>query len=394
MTHDQHMTVSVYDGDYAKQGTVGDYQTCSVTWQWLGVGAGTLVVDPEHWAVPLALTANTRVWPVTVEVAGRRWSGRMIDVQRDRREDGGGTATITLVDDWAWLRSILAWPVPAAAVGAQTSMYDTRTGPAATVACQLINANAARLGAPVFAIPPAADNSPTVTVQARMQPVAEYVRPILEQAGWSLDASVWLPGDDPPNNMAMSGPTVIVRPYRVAAKPWLLWSDSVGGIKADRTSAKHPGAYRQVLGGAGEETARIFAEYTDLELQVSLGRFGFPENFADQTDQDTLAGLLEQGPRRQAETSAGSVGLSIDVEDGLPWRFGEHYEAGDVATVSLSGVEFTERITRVTATDSPDEGLLFTPQIGNPDITDSSDEVIVRVIASLARRLTAIQTGR
>lgn len=387
------MRVAVYDGTYTLQGFIGDYSSCSVTWQWLGVGSGTLVLALDHPMAGRFLEANTKVIPVVVDVAGRRWSGRAVNVQRERGKDNDGTVTVTLIDDWAWLRALLALPVPTAPLTAQTSTYDTRTGPIATVACQYIQAAATRLGLPLVTVPPAVDTSSTVTINARMQPVSEYITEPLQAAGWSLAVAVWLPGDDQPAGHTLTGPTIVVRPYLVDVKPWLRWSDSVGGVISDTVAVKHPSAYRQVLGGKGEETARVFAAYTDTALQASLGAFGFPEAFADETQAETTAALVAQGPKHQAK-SAGTVAVSIEVEDGLPWVFGEHYNEGDVPTIELSGVEYQERITRVTATDNAEDGLTFKPQVGDTSLTDGTDQFAIRTVAAIAAQLRAIQTGR
>jgi hypothetical protein len=110
------------------------------------------------------------------------------------------------------------------------AQYDSQTGNAATVAAYYINAAAARLAVPVAAVVPLTDDSAGITVNARMDPLADLLHDQLDAAAVALPARVWLPGDDQPTNMRLDRPTILFTPQQVPAKPWLTWTDTSGGI--------------------------------------------------------------------------------------------------------------------------------------------------------------------
>lgn len=407
---DSGFRITVYDGTYLPVGRVGDYISASVTWAWLAPGPGEIVVDADHWLVPVAMTCTTAVVPLVVEVNGVRWSGRVASVNREHTASGLGQATITLVDDWAWLQSILGWPVPTSAIAAQTNAEATYTGPLATAGCMLINDNAVRLGLPVMAIAPAVDTSPTTTISARMAPVADYLVPQFTAANWSLTAKIWLPGDPTPLGYyplhgastpvtigTPSGPTVLIYALPNVSKPWVRWSDSVGGVITDAVSAADPKGYRQVVGGSGNDVNRVFAEVVDTGLASSLGSFGLPEVFlsaSTTTDTDVVTQLVAQAVANMAVTS-GQVAVQVTVQDGIPWTFGTHYVVGDMPHVELAGVSLVDKpVTSVTATDDPRTGLVITPTIGDGRMQTTSDAMIVDVVQRIAAQLRQLQTGK
>lgn len=407
VSEDVGFDITVYDKTYRVLGRIGDYISASVTWTWLAVGTGEVVVPADHWVVPYALTCNTTVVPLVIEVNGIRWTGRVAQVIREHGADGGGTATLTLVDDWAWLQSVLAWPVPSASITAQTNATTSLAGKLATIACQLINDNMARLQLPVLALAPITDTSADTVIEARMAPLADYLVPLFQLQNWSLSATLWLPGDPQPigyvvpvtGSLAnplgtLSTPVVLFTASPNQAKPWVRWDDSVGGVVSDSVGVADPKGYRTVLAGSGQGSARIFSQFIDTVLGNALGIFGFPEVFAEVSQGDTLTEVTAQGPA-EAVKNIGTASVSVTVQDGVPWRFGHDYFIGDMPRVELSGIALdTKPVTSVTATDDPDTGLVLVPTIGDSKAAASSDAMIVDVVQRIAEQLRRLQTGK
>lgn len=403
------LTITVYTNDYRPLGRVADYLKASVTWEWLAPGAGEIQVPADHWLVPVAMAVNTTVVPVVVSVNGVPWSGRIASVTREHSGSNTvGTATVGLINDWAWLQSILAWTQPTLTARAQ-GVATPVTGKLATIACQMINDNVARLGVPVMAICPIEDSSAVTTITPNLTSLADTLVPAFKAQNWSLTARAWLPGDPQPvgyvpvtNNLTrevpvLTTPVVLIEATKNASKPWVRWSDSVGGIVSDVVSVEDPRAYRQLLGGSGQVDTRIYAEYIDTTLSATLGRFGLPEVFSPvqtQNGKDTVADVLALGPTAQV-ANAGKANVTVTIQDGFPWQFGEDYFVGDMPRVELSGVELNDKpIVSVQAADDAAAGLVFTPTIGDSKETATSDAMIVDVVQRIAAQVRRLQTGK
>lgn len=388
--------VTVMTGNYLPFGKVPDYQSCTLTWQHMGVGTGALVVDEDDPVAPLLLScASGAVVPVIASVNGVRWTGRVASATLDRKGPiGTGTVTATLVDDWVWLQTLLASQNGANPSLLNMPQYDTRTGPAATVAAAYINAAAVRYPAPVAAVAPAVDGTPSVTLNARMQSLAALLTDPLSAANLKMPARLWLPGDPGIAGLpTLNAPTVVFFPQEIAAKPWLRWTDTLGAFSEVTVTATAPKAYRMILGLDGQDAARVYDVYTDNGAQAALGTYALPEGYADATD-------AVYGPQSQAravqelEKVAGSSAASVSVIDGVPWHFPADYAVSDIATASIAGVTLQERITQVTATDDRANGLSFTPLLGDPKVTARSEELIVLAVSDIATQLRTLQTRR
>jgi hypothetical protein len=397
--------VRLFNYDYLPMGTVTDYISCSLTWKYMAVGDGQLVVSETDPVAPLLLSvADPAVVPVVCKVNGQRWSGRVISAELSRTgPPGTGTVTATLVDDWVWLRSMLASQHGADPSLALMPVYDTRTGGAATLAAQFINAAVARLSSglgyqlPVTAIVPTADDSQTVTISARMQTLEDLLTDPLTAANVNLSASLWLPGDPQPAGIGgpLSAPTIVFAPRLVAEKPWLQWSDLTGGITTVDYTVHAPTATSIILGGEGQDVDRVYFGYEDTTAQALDGRFALPEGYVDVTD---VADATAADVRGRAELTKfrNPVAVSIEVEDGTPWTFGPTgYQVGDLASLNIGPTgRIQERVSRVTVTDDREKGLVYAPTVGDPNAAQTSDEMFVRAVSTIAQQTRLLQTSR
>lgn len=460
----RELVVSVYDRQYRRVGQVPDFVSCSVAWQWLGVGTGSLTVEEDDPVASYLLGADDGVVPVIVNIGDVRWSGRVAESTFEREgPPGSGTVTATLVDDWAWLRTMLAsqngsstalpttkatwaatkildrmaqsdtpkigadwtWenapeevvthaPALIALYGgsttdltaskawltsyiASTSMpkFDTRTGKLATIAAGYINDAATRLAAPVVAIVPVPDTSPTVTLNARMTTLADLLTDALRASGVRLTVTMWLPGDPNPSGLPepLSTPTVVMRLDVPPAKPWLRWSDTVGGLVRASVTTTTPQAYHVILGLEGQDELRVYDQYLDSAAKSVAGPYGLPEAYVDATDVERGADSQAAGARAVRDLTT-LVSLEAEVADGEPWAFGRDYDVGDTGTVELAGVGFTERVTMVTVSEDRDNGLSFTPVVGENAKTGDSSDLMIRAMGMIARQLRTVQSGR
>lgn len=390
------MGVQLYNRLYTPLQKVPDYVSCSVTWQRLGPGTGTLVVSETAPSASLLLACNATVVPVRVTVRGRQWWGRVVTAALDRQgPPGTGTVTATLVDDWAWLSAMHASQSGQTAVAPTMSQFDTQTGAAATVAAYYINAAAYRLKIPVAASPPQGDTSPQITVKARMDALADLLTKRLDAANVIMPVTMWLPGTGQPYGLTsnLTQPTAVFWPQQAPVKPWLRWTDTVGGITKATLTVTAPKAYSLVIGMSGTDAARTYGTYTDTGLQQQLGPYALPEAYVDATDISTQADAAARGPQKAPEFAA-TASAAVTVQDGTPWSFPTDYDIGDIATIEVAGVSFQEPVSRVTVTDDRQSGLVFTPQVGDPAAAATSDELIVRAVSSVALQLRLLQTGR
>jgi hypothetical protein len=255
---------------------------------------------------------------------------------------------------------MLASQSGSAPVAQTMPQYDTQTGPAATVAAYYINAAAQRLAVPVVAVAPLADSSQQITVNARMDPLADLLGDRLAAAGVSAQATIWLPGDDQPPGFAPARPDGRVPPgddraEAVAALVTVPRRHRQGHADRQRRhrlpGRPRPGHADQRRPG-DPQLRRVHRPH----LQAAQGTYGLPEVYVDASD-------AARGPESQAR---GAQELGSHARRCPPrWRFSTgrrgrsavDYFPGDLATLEVAGVTFTERITRVTVADDRQSGL-------------------------------------
>lgn len=388
-------------------GTIPDYQSCSVTWQRLGVGTASLTV-PERGAAALRLLeAHTSIVPVLITPPADsglpRWSGRVVNARAVRSSRNRvDQIQATMVSEWKMLQKIVAAPVPTSTWAAQASAeHDTRTGGIVTVAKAYIQANIDRLAAegrptPLVIVPTAgADTSPVVTLKARNDPIHEVLLPSLKLHGYDMQVDLWVPGDPQPPGLSLSAASLVVTVSAGRSQPYVKFTDLVGGVRERAASASHPEAAGVVIGGPGEGTARVFQKEIATDGRVeALGRWAYPEEWLDATDAETAPTRTERGVEKLFEY-AGTGAVDVQVNDGEPWRAGptRDYWINDLVRAQFSGVEVSDRIDRVTATDNP-SGFEVSAIFGSSRDTETPDVKIARTINQLRAQLAALESGR
>jgi hypothetical protein len=392
--------VTVLSPDYTRiLGTIPDYQTVSCTWSHLQTGTAVLV-GAERGLILEILRSAGSVVPITFKAPGLpRWTGRVVYGDGTRSLGRTGLAQATLVDERKWLSRILAAPVPTGSWANQfPSAYDKRTGQVIQVAKAYVSANIARLAAEGFPTPiqvvPASETSPTVTISARNKPIDEEMKDAFREHGVDWDVRLWLPGDPVPAGMTLTTACILVDARLGRSKGYVRFTDESGGIDRRQMTVHHPESLGTVIGGPGEGTARIFSKVMATDGRVaSLGKWGFPESWIENTDDDSAI-RLQAGRDNNAET-AGKSGLVINITDRYPWTAGPDadYWVGDLARADVSGVEVSDRISRISCTDN-EEGFKVTAAFGPEQMTESSDVQLTRRVAAMARAIQSMQAGR
>lgn len=231
--------VTMYTNSYGVYGIIGDYLSCEVEFKRNQVGTGTIVVKGSD---PLGqyahLNCPVTVVPITVQVNGLRWSGRVSDCEYSDVE-GIQTYTLQLKSDWDWFNHLLVWPnflfplelqFPTKAIFAGQSITNLKEliaeqtirlqlglwewldeiyDPAAWFASTQENEG---LLVPIAVNPsnPLTDTSPWTAVVCQMDTVATIAEQILKSTGLVLTAELWLPGDPQPSGLTLNQPCIVV----------------------------------------------------------------------------------------------------------------------------------------------------------------------------------------
>lgn len=243
--------VEVHDGAFARRGWIGDPVRLTVTPRHNARGSVVLTVDNDHRRLPELSAPGARLVI--------RYDGQVLLTGRVRLRTGrgpgiSGQTTFTVEDDLRLLWRVLGWPVPTAGLSAQTSGYDTRTGPAETVVKAFVQANAVtRLGLPVTVAPDLARGG-NITVSTRMHPLADRLFPMVDVAGIGV-------------TVRQNGPGLLLDCYTPAASPRTLTEQS-GVVQDWSYSLTDPQATRVIVGGQGEGTARSFTSSVDAAREA------------------------------------------------------------------------------------------------------------------------------
>lgn len=182
-----------------------------------------------------------------------------------------------------------------------------------------------------------------------------------------------------------------------------------------------PSATRVILGGPGDDAARLFygaADATGLEDTYGIAVEAFvdatgatlkwPDGLADAAqaalyylqrtdvtaaDKLVLSTYLAQAASTALAAGKPLAGLSISLSETASFHYGgtDGYHVGDRIAVSVEGgPTITQRITECTLTYAASGGFSVTPKVG--DITDDASEQLARAIAGIASVVSRIST--
>lgn len=204
--------------------------------------AGSMMLDGNDWLADKVIQCETLAVPVIFNKGPYRWSGR-VDVAHDQMKNGVQSVQCELVGDKTWLDRILCWPNPFFPIFIQEPGEWFGIGPGLTVIATLIMEQAFRLqmrlwelvnditsldfnfvgwltelmygdGAkpmdlmqalvtPICVVPinPLTDESAWIEINGRMDTIWKLINQQLQDNGFDVDATMWLPGDPQPEGL-------------------------------------------------------------------------------------------------------------------------------------------------------------------------------------------------
>lgn len=368
-------TIEIYDKMFNFKSFIGDPISLVVTPRFNQTGTGVVVVESDHHSVPHLMEDGARF---VIRLRGAfLMSGKI-----HRRDAQGptidGIMTVYLKDDFRLMHNILGYPVPGAALTAQTSEYAKYTGNAETILKNAVTANmVSRLGLPVTV---AANQNRGATVadgvSLRFHPLYERMFPALETAGIGV-------------TFRQSGATIVCDVFTPPAFGQPLTEES-GVIQSWSWSSEDPAATHVVAGGQGEAAARAFRDARSASLETA--HRDVVELFQDARDADTTAVLSSRAKEALAEAAPRS-GFSVQLSETEHFQYGKDgLVVGAQVTIGIGLTSRTDILREATLSYTRDEGLVTTPTVG--DITDSPDRTIAQFLARLKKGINDLKVSK
>lgn len=337
-------------------GIIEDYQQATIVPRFNAVGAWTLDLHiGSREASFFDFDAG-----IVVSLDGTEFfSGPLTERERSRDEEGADRLRLSGVDDSVWLARRLCYP-EAPALTTATDGYDVRTGVASTVMAAYVDANAgpsADADRVVAGLMLAADPliGSSVTGRGRFQTLQEILNELA------------LAGGDLGYRIVQTGDALVFTVYQpVNRSASVRFDDELGNLRAFTYSERAPsGGNFIVVGGGGEDIARVFVTGGDA---ASITRFGRIEAFQDRRD-TTDTTELEQARDTTLSEGAAVSAVGVTPQDTRGVAYGSDYGLGDKVAVVIDGVTLTEVVREVGISITPD-GAMVLPVVGTPNETD------------------------
>ena len=342
-------------------------------------------------------------------VTGPLISGPVIKVTGTLAAHG---VTITVLDQFKVIQDILGWPLPGAALTAQSITADVRSGPVETIVKGVIGAAVARLGLP-YTMAPDLGRGPLTTGSWRMVPLADVILPMLLAGGVGL--SVQLRPAVPIADGTLQSPGWLVDCYMPRTYPRAL--SDIAGTLTDWTLEKvPPSATRFVLGAAGTDINRTFLPNIDTAAETLWGQANVAERFLDQTQVGSALATAQAAytatpnPTTQAALTAAQIqynsdvaavfitaktagqavtSLAVTLSETATVRYGDAgLLRGDIVPVTAGSQTVTATLTECAFTWDVTAGFVVTPMVGQ---VVSTSRQLGRVLARLRRDVRSQQ---
>ena len=227
--------------------------------------------------------------------------------------------------------------------------YDTRTGPAETVAKQLVDLNAgpnALAGRPVRGLTVAATNAlgATVTSQRRLDMLLEALQEVCEEGGIgfrmvNMEFDTYVPVDKSAS---------------------IIFSTELGNMIDYNYMIELPKANYIIAGGAGELAARDFTSVDDGD---SINEFDERiEYFYDYGNAGSVADLRAKATAKLATLSS-AYSLVAQVKEVTHMKFFDDFFLGDIVSANVRGTVFDNIIRSAHINLNPKKGVVVRPFI-------------------------------
>ena len=290
------------------------------------------------------------------------------------------TRTFAIRDDWSILNSTTGWPSPDAAIGSQASVgYYTKSGPAETVALDLIKQNyvdSPRLNQPLV-LPTSLGRGSNISVQFRMDYLADKLYPAVINAGVIVE--IGQVGDH--------REVTIREPATYGPK----LTEGSGVVVNGSFSMDAPTATRVIVGIAGTDTTpRIFRQFINTAAEAEIGE---PlEVFVDASDIALTDDVTAEAQKRADEAfadNAAKVSLDITLIEQGAFMYGKAFREGDNVKIQLYGTPvFTDYVREVEVNADADGGIAVSPHVG--DWQDDPDSKLFAQVDSMDMMIRSV----
>lgn len=376
--------ITVWSKAYARTGFIGAPSSLKLNLRHNAVSDAEFVVSTASPYLDAVQAPGARI---TVDYLGSQVFSGPISGSTRRGPAGAGNqleVTFTAVGDWRLWNRLLGWPQPGSAVGSQGTAYDTRTGPAETVAKGFAAANVARLSSAIGPVMVATDlgRGDVITVQSRMHVLTDRLFPAVDTAGIGLSVQQAVAADGTSSGL-------VVDAYEPATYPRTITDRSGVLVSWEQTSTVAT-ATRAIIGGQGEGTAREFRRVIDTALEAATG--DVVEVFVDARDTSVAAEQDARGYAALAE-NAPMTGLKVELAETPTFRYGDSLRVGDSVTLSLANgaVTLTDVVREATLTWD-ENGLNVVPLIG--DRTVDARSLLGKALGQLQKAIRDMKAGR
>jgi hypothetical protein len=365
----RHFNVLIRNHALATIGVAADYTSLELHPRYNDVGTWSLTF-PESSRAASLLTVGTGVRITRAGGTDTVLSGPVRNLELSQSADRVTTEVkVSGPCDNTYLAERTAWPVPGAALNAQTDAYDVRTGVAETIMKGYVDDNAgpsAASGRPVTGLSIAADLGigPTITGSARFYSLLVLMQD-LAIAGGGIDFHVRQTG------------AALVFDVRapIDHSATVRFSRRSGSLAEFAYSLAAPTVTNAIVAGTGVGAARIFVQRTNTTAETDW--YARVESFVDQRDTTDLTELQKAGDDALTE-GAPTTQLSFVPVDSPARQYGIDYGLGDLVTVELSPtISFTDIVREVAITDSTSDGLRIKPTVGSYGASDPSTTPLI-----------------
>lgn len=372
------LSLQVRDHTLAVRGKVTDYQEADIVTRHLDLGSWRLLLPADS---PAGRLLQVKGSGLVADVDGVRvLSGPTTTIRKTRTGAGVRRLEVSGVSDsaLAWRRR--AWPVPSAALSAQSSAYDVRTGAGETVMRGYAVANlgpTARVPARVPGLTFATDEArgTSVTASARFDRVGELLVSLGVRSGLGWDI-----------RQVGTGLVWSVYPIR-DRRAHARFSVGLRNLDDYDLSEGWPTVTRAIAAGDGKGTARVFRDVRDTTAESDWHTYA--EEFVDQR-QTTDTAELDQAAGEALAGGASPLSLSCTVRDTRGCRWGIAWQLGDLVTVEIEGTPYVDTVQAVSWEARPGQALRPRAVIGSQDASDARYAPVL----DFFRRLNAAERKR
>lgn len=323
--------------------------------------------QPGAWSLTTVLDDQTRYVTrqhlLTFDFRGERVTGVVEHI--GPRSDGADGVVLELsgLDALTLLGDAVCWPIPTAALSAQSTAHYTATGAAETVLTNLITANLVTRRGDNIAVVPSKGRGSSVTLNERFTNLLQVVTDKCEIAG--LGVRTGLIQTTPTSTLAELTVWFYVPEDKSAYLTLSPDPEDGGTLESWAQSDDVPTATRAVVGGGGKGTSRVFRQITQTGPEASWLRKR--EVFVDARDTTDVPTLDERGTSELAD-AASQTSFEMVAADAEGTQLGVDFTVSDWLLVKLAeGLESVERLSAFAVTaDTSGVAVTLTP--GNPDV--------------------------